>query len=102
MTSGKLVTLASLLGSGLALAGGCASTSTVFSLSSSDKLDTWRAASSSQKAGHCENLSSWLSEPVSNPSGLCSCISTTADDGGYDIMTVLEVAKVCSALLKEN
>jgi hypothetical protein len=102
MTSVKLVTLASLLASGLAMASGCASTSTVFSLSSPDNLDTWRAASSSQKAGLCENISSWLSEPVSSPSGLCSCISTTADDGGYDMMTVLEVAEVCSTLLKEN
>jgi hypothetical protein len=102
VTRVNFFTRATLISFGLALASGCASTSTVFSLSSSDKLDTWRAASDSQHAQLCENMSSWLAEPISSPSGLCSCISTTADNGGYDFMTVLEVADVCAGLLKDN
>jgi len=86
----------------MALANGCASTSAVLSLSSSDNPDTWQAASGSQQTELCENMSSWLAGPVASPSGLCSCISTTADDGGYDFMTVSAVAEVCAGLLKEN
>jgi hypothetical protein len=102
VTRVNFFTRATLISFGLALTSGCASTSAVFSLSSSDNLDTWRTASNSQQALLCENLSSWLAEPVSSPSGLCSCISTTADNGGYDFMTVLEVADVCAGLLKDN
>ena len=102
MTSVNFFARAILISFGLALASGCVSTSAVFSLSSSDNLDTWRAASGSQQAELCENISSWLAEPVSSPSSLCSCISTTADNGGYDFMTVLEVADVCDGLLKDN
>jgi hypothetical protein len=102
MTRVNFITRAILISFGLALASGCVSTSAVFSLSSSDNLDTWRTASGSQQAELCENMSSWLAEPVSSPSGLCSCISTTANDGGYDFMTVSEVAGVCAGLLAEN
>ena len=102
VTRVNLLTRAILISFGMALANGCASTSTAFSLSSSDTLDTWQAASGSQQTELCENMSNWLAEPVSSPPGLCSCISTTADDGGYDFMTVLEVAEVCAGLLKQN
>jgi len=93
---------ASIIAFGLALANGCAGTSAVFSLSSSDSLDTWRSASASQQTQLCENMFSWLSEPVSSPADLCTCISTTADDGGYDFMAVSEVANICTGLLTDN
>ena len=102
VTGVKIVTRASLISLGLALLGGCAGTSALFSLSSTDNLDTWRSASASQKAQLCENMTSWLSEPVSSPPDLCDCISTTADDGGYDFMSVSEVAEICSGLLKAD
>ena len=102
MSRVNFFTRAILISFGLALASGCVSTTAVFSLSSSDNLDTWRTASGSQQAELCENMSSWLAEPVSSPSGLCSCISTTADNGGYDFMAVSEVAEVCAGLLKGN
>jgi hypothetical protein len=102
VTRVNLFARAILISFGMALANGCASTSTVFSLSSSDNLEIWQTASGSQQTELCENMSSWLAEPVSSPSGLCSCISTTADDGGYDFMTVSEIAEVCAGLLKEN
>ncbi len=100
MTRVKIITRASLISFGLALASGCAGTSVPFSLSSSDNLETWRTASAPQKSQLCENMSNWLSEPVSSPPDLCSCISTTADDGGYDSLHVSEVAEVCAGLLK--
>ncbi|MFA9421518.1 MAG: hypothetical protein ACERLB_15315 [Gammaproteobacteria bacterium] len=102
MTRFNLFARAILISFGMALPNGCASTSAVFSLSSSDNLDTWQAASDSQQTELCENMSRWLAEPVSSPSGLCSCISITADDGGYDFMTVSEVAEVCAGLLKAD
>lgn len=102
VTGVKNITRASLVSFGLALASGCAGTPVPFSLSSSDYLDTWRSASASQKAQICENMASWLSEPVSSPPDLCDCISTTADDGGYDFMYVSEVAEICAGLLKAD
>ena len=98
MTSVKMITCASLVSLGLALASGCASTPVP--LSSSDNLATWRYATDSQRAWLCEDMA--LTKPVSSPSDLCSCISTTADDGGYDFMTVSEVVEVCVGLLKAD
>jgi hypothetical protein len=97
-----MITCASLVSFALALTSGCAGTSAPFSLSSSDNLDTWRIASASQKTQLCGNMSSWLSEPVSSPPKLCSCISTTAGDGGYDFMKISEVAEICADILKAD
>lgn len=74
---------ASLICFGLVLAIGRASTSTVFSLSSSNNFDIWRSASGSRNDPLCENIPVWLAEPVASLSDLSSCISTTANDSGH-------------------
>lgn len=74
--------------------------SSIFALSTSDNLGSWRQASYSEQAQLCENMANRLNKPELTASSLCACILQTAGDGGADFMKVSETAAACSILMK--
>ncbi len=64
-------------------------------LSTTDKLDSWRSASASERARLSNTIIERAGRPDIGTSELNDCISNTAGDGGLDNLTVSQTAAVC-------
>ncbi|WP_333879383.1 hypothetical protein [Methylobacter sp.] len=65
------------------------------SLSTTDKLDSWRNASESERTRLSKIMADRADKPGLDATELNDCISNTAGDGGLDYLTISQTAAVC-------
>lgn len=67
-------------------------------LSTTDKLDSWRNASSSERARLTNIIVDNVDKPDLKPTELNDCISEVAGDGGLDFLSTSSIASACMTL----